>query len=58
MKRTNNYNTINLHQTKGSSSTTWYLSNNTTVNRGNGWTNTRYNSTKTDVTTIVKRNKK
>lgn len=58
MKRTNNYDTINLHQTKGSTSTTWYLSNNTTVNRGNCWTNTRYNSTKTEVKTIVKRNKK
>lgn len=58
MKRTNNYNTINLHQIKGSTSTTWYLSNNTTVNKGNNWTNTKYNSTGTEVKTTVKRNKK
>ena len=58
MKRTSNYNTINLHQMKESSSTTWHLSNNTTVNRGNGWTNTRYNSTGTDVKTMSNKIKK
>lgn len=58
MRRNNNYNTINLHQTKGATSTTWYASNNTIVNRGNNKTNTRYNSTGTNVTTTVKRNKK
>ena len=58
MKRTNNYSTINLHQTKGSTSTTWHVSNNTTVNRGNNRTNTKYNGTGTEVETIVKRCKK
>ena len=58
MKRNNNYDTINLHQTKGSTSTTWHLSNNTTVNRSKNCTKCKYNSTGTEVKTTDKRNKK
>lgn len=50
--------TINLHQMRGATSTTYNIRSDTTVNRGKNWTNTRYNSTGTDVKTTVKRNKK